>query len=64
MPEINERFIKLSSRLPVPDSLDLGSDLAIIINNKQYIVNVVSKQELDNQDGTIDVVYSLKFLGE
>ena len=66
---INERFIKLSSRLPFPKDIQLGDDLLLIIKGRDYIdesyvVNCVKSEDEDNQDGTFNRVYKLKHLGE
>ena len=62
MPEktINERFIKLSSRIPYDRDIQLGDDLAVSIGNTTFIANCVKLDQLDQQDGTINVVYNLK----
>ena len=62
--QINERFIKLSSKLPVTKALELGDDIAMLIDGKVYVVNVVKIEQEDNQDGTMNEIYKLKFLGD
>lgn len=62
--EINEKFIKLSSKLPVSKAFELGDDIAMLIDGKVYIVNVVKIEQEDNQDGTMNEIYKLKYLGE
>jgi hypothetical protein len=59
-PTINERFVKLSSRIPFPEDIGLGDDISVEIKGRGYIFNCVKKEELDNQDGTIDLVFTLK----
>jgi hypothetical protein len=62
--EINERYVKLSSRLPFDKDIALGDDITVVINNKSYIANCVKVAHLDKQDGSMDIVYNLKFLAE
>lgn len=62
--EINEQFIKISSRLPFQSKLNLGDDITITVNGIGFILNCVSSQDRDNQDGTKDVIYSMKWSGE
>jgi hypothetical protein len=61
---INERFVKLSSRLPFPHDLELGQDITITIDGQQSVGNVVKTEDMDNQDGTINKIYTIKFLSE
>lgn len=61
---INERFVKLSSRVPFPEDINLGDDVRVTINNQEYTYNCVSTQDKDNQDSTVDRVYILKCLIE
>ncbi len=60
MEEINERFVKLSSRLPYSKDIPLGSDVTVTIDGQNYIANCVKVETLDKQDGTVDKVYVLK----
>ena len=62
--ETNERFIKLSSRLPFDKDIPLGTDITFLIEGKQFIANCTKIEHFDRQDGTIDIVYVLKFLSE
>ena len=62
--EINERFIKLSSRLPYSKDIPLGQDVTITIDGHSYIANCVKQETFDKQDGTIDVVHVLKSVSE
>jgi hypothetical protein len=39
--EINERFIKLSSRLPFQRDIQLGEDITVTIEGTPYIANCV-----------------------
>lgn len=64
MPEINERFIKFSSRIPYSADIPLGSDVTVVIDGKSFTANNVKTETKDNQDGTVDVIYNLKFLSE
>ena len=59
-PSINERFIKLSSRIPFPEDINLGDDISVEIKGRSYIFNCTKTEDLDNQDGTIDRVFTLK----
>jgi len=62
--EVNERFLKFSSRIPFPDDLLLGEDLTITVKGRPYTWNVVKQEILDKQDGTVDLVFVLKSLSE
>lgn len=62
--QINERFVKLSSRIPFPKDIALGDDVTVVIAGHNYIANCVKREELDQQDGTKDVVHVLKFVAE
>jgi hypothetical protein len=62
--EINERFLKFSSRLPYSKDIELGQDITLTIDGLPVIANCVKLDQLDKQNGTIDVVYNLKFLSE
>ncbi len=64
MQSINERFIKLSSRLPFDKDIILGQDIILVIEGKHFIANCVKVDHLDKQDGTMDIVHNLKFLHE
>jgi hypothetical protein len=59
---INERFVKISSRIPYPVDLQLGQDIEIGIGGRQTLGNVVKTEDMDNQDGTINRIYTVKFL--
>lgn len=59
---ISERFVKLSSRLPFPDDLELGQDVDIVIYGHMMTGTVLKTEDLDQQDGTINRVYTIKFL--
>ena len=52
---INERYAKISGRIPIENKLELGEDYTIVVKG-----GVVKREELDNQDGTINVVFVLK----
>ena len=62
--QINERFLKLSSKVPYPETLNLGDDLTVVFNNHNYIFNVVKQEINDKQDGTVDVTFVCKSLIE
>jgi len=62
--QINERFVKISSRIPYPTDIELGADVDVIIGGHNFIANCVKQEDMDNQDGTINRVYVLKFLSE
>jgi hypothetical protein len=62
--ETNERFIKLSSKVPFPRDLTLGEDLTMVIGGTSYLWNVVKQEINDKQDGTVDVTFVLKSLQE
>jgi hypothetical protein len=59
-PTINERFIKLSSRVPFPKDINYGDDLTVTIGGQNYIFNCVKIEGRDNQDGSIDKIFTLK----
>jgi hypothetical protein len=59
-PTVNERFVKLSSRVPFPEDINLGDDISVDIKGRSFIFNCVKTEELDNQDGSIDKVFILK----
>jgi hypothetical protein len=61
---INERFVKLSSRLPFPEDIQLGDDINLTFKGQNYVLNCVKSEDYDKQDGTIDRVFVLKYLGE
>jgi hypothetical protein len=61
---INERFIKLSSKVPYPSDLALGEDLTVLIQGNPYVFNVVKQEINDKQDGTVDVTFVCKSLSE
>lgn len=61
---INERFIRLSSRLPFNKDIALGDDITFLIEGQHYLANCTKIEHFDLQDGTIDIVYVLKFLAE
>ena len=61
---INERFVKLSSRVPYKMDIALGEDIKVTIGAQDYLFNCVSTQDKDLQDGTIDRIYILKSLVE
>jgi hypothetical protein len=62
--ETNERFIKLSSRLPFDKDIQLGQDVTFLIEGKQFIANCVKIEYEDQQDGTQNAIYKLKFVAE
>jgi hypothetical protein len=62
--ETNERFIKLSSRLPFDRDIALGQDITFLIEGKQFIANCVKTEYEDQQDGTQNIIYKLKFVAE
>jgi hypothetical protein len=53
-----------AQRLPIPFDLDIGDDVPITIHSHTFIYNVVKSEFFDNNDGTVNVVYLLKHLGE
>lgn len=62
--EINERFIKLSSRLPYGDAIELGQDVSMQIGQQFFIANCVKIEYEDQQDGKVNAIYKLKFTAE
>ena len=61
---INERFVKLSSRLPFPRDLELDQNVEVIIDGQNTIGSITKTEDMDNQDGTINKIYTIKFLSE
>lgn len=64
MDQVNEVFIKLSSRVPFHRAVERGEDLAVTVEGQNYIFNCVKREELDKQDGSYDLVCVLKSLVE
>ena len=53
-----EHLIKITlAKIPIENPLELGQDVTIILKG-----NVTRKSEEDNQDGTKDIIYSVKGL--
>ena len=46
------------------NEIALGDDVTLLINQQQFIMNCVKTEDLDQQDGTINRMYTLKHLGE
>lgn len=61
---INQRFVMLSSRIPFPDDIETGDDVSVSIKGRSFIANCVKREFEDQQDGTENVVYKLKFVAE
>ena len=61
---INETFLKLSSKVPYPDSLSLRQDLSVQIEGKHYIFNVVKEEINDLQNGEVNKTFIAKCLLE
>lgn len=54
--QINERLVKISAGIvPVEQELELGQDVQLTISG-----NITKVEHLDQQDGTINVVYVVK----
>ena len=53
--DINEFLIKVSGKFPIENELKLGGEVVIIIRG-----GVVKKEEMDKQNGTMDVVFVVK----
>lgn len=62
--ETNERFIKLSSRLPFDKDIALGDDITFTIEGKPLIANCVKIEYEDQQNGSQNIIYKLKFVAE
>lgn len=58
---VNERFLKLSSRLPFYKDIELGQDLTLNIEGQTFIVNCVKQEVFDKQDGRIEMRSGLRF---
>ena len=60
---VNERLIKISSPIPTVKKLKLGQDVEMTIAGQEITLNCVKIEQKDNQDGTVDEVYVLKYFG-
>ncbi len=60
--EINQRFLKLSSRLPFDKDISLGDDITLLIEGKSFIANCTKIEYEDQQNGTQNAIYKLKLL--
>lgn len=65
---INEQYIKFSSKVPTKGPLKLGDDVTVNLDfgthHDTYLFNCVKSEDLDNQDGTINRIFTLKSLVE
>jgi len=52
---INEQYIASTFKYPIDRKLELGEDLEILIKG-----SVVKKEILDQQDGSVDIIYKVK----
>ena len=55
----NEYIIKLTGSACIPEPIENGHDYYILTNAQCY-----SEEKRDRQDGTVDMVYKLRLLGE
>jgi hypothetical protein len=53
-----------SQRLEVPFDLEVGQDYPITLNGLTFIYNCVTEQKFSNNDGTFNMLYTLKHTGE
>lgn len=54
--EINERLVKISAGLvPIEGEINLGDDVQILLSG-----TVTKTEQMDNQDGTYNLVYVVK----
>lgn len=54
--EINERLVKISAgMIPIADELGLGDDVQLVVDG-----SVTKMEQMDNQDGTYNLVYVVK----
>ncbi len=53
--KINERYIKISGRFPIERDLNYENDVSVILK-----AGTVKREEKNNQDGTVDVIYTVK----
>ena len=60
--ETNERFVKLFSRLPYLQDVQLGQEMVFSIEEHSFIANCVKIEYEDQQDCTQDIMYKLKFI--
>jgi len=64
MQTLNEQFIRISSRLPLPKEVELGQDLVMTIEGQAFVLCCVKQEVFDKQDGTFDKVSILKSTAE
>ncbi len=53
--EINTRYLKISSKTEIEKSPEMGEDMRVVVEGE-----IVKIDHLNKQDGTIDIVYTLK----
>ena len=54
--KINERLVKVSAAaIPISEELELGDDIVLIVTG-----SAVKSEDRDNQDGTIDRIFTVK----
>lgn len=58
--ETNERFVKLSGKVPYTKDIKLSEDITVKIGEREFIANCVKISEEDQQDGTMDRIFILK----
>lgn len=62
--EINEKFLKLSTKVPISSDVVLGQDIVVTILGNAYMFNVVKEETNDMQDGTVNKTFVAKCLLE
>ena len=53
--QINEKLIAFSGKGAIQGKLSLGDDVVLKVKG-----NIITVEDRDNQDGTIDIVYKVK----
>ena len=54
--KINEQLVKVSAAaIPISEELEMGTELTLIVTG-----SITKSEDKDNQDGTIDRVFTLK----
>jgi len=63
--EINEKILKITGGICIEDAVEHGEAVEVTIKykDKKYVYEapLVTKQENNNQDGTLDMIYKCKF---
>ena len=55
MAKINEIYIKVSGKFPIENQIGLGQEVKV-----ELTAGCVKREEYDNQDGSVDVRFTVK----